>query len=309
LGDGTTTARDIPPSLPSTPDAPAINTTTSGPLQQALARPYDTALWQVHMNAGESLHLALESSRATNQNMVMYGPDARALFSFPMLFGSDPTQHQDVWNVKQSGRYVLQVVPDSYATASYSMTASFGVTASASVNGGAVRVSILRPAQDARVGFVGQPGQNVNVTVQGPSRSATWVVVYGPDGNALKQARAMGDGVTTVKLGALPASGAYGVRLNPDSFAANAPEATDNASLGTYTVSVVTAAASAATAFEAQLAPSRSSTIYLPITGKQFVHQPLPPQSPGPTAWQTLMTTLQAQSSNTAARAEVTKYC
>jgi RHS repeat-associated protein len=203
----------------------------------------------------------------------------------------------------------VKVFKDSYATASYSMTASFGVTASVSVNGGAVRVGILRPAQDARVTFSGQQGQTVTVTVQGATGSRFYMYAYAPNGNELRDTLAYDAGA--LKVGPLPTTGIYTIRVNPNTFlanAANAPEAADNASLGTYTVSVSSGAAVATTFAAADFAPSRSSTIYLPVVGKQFVHQPLPPQSPGPTAWQSLMTTLQAQSSNTAARAEVTKY-
>jgi RHS repeat-associated protein len=99
-----------------------------------------------------------------------------------------------------------------------------------------------------------------------------------------------------------------GVFLSPNSFLANAPEAAQNASLETYTVSVVTAVA-ATTFAAADFAPSKASTIYLPSVGKLYngTMPPVPPP-PGPTAWQTLMATLTAQGSTAAARAEVTKY-
>jgi len=167
--------------------------------------------------AGQRLSIGFSgSSFGDYLDTTVYAPSGASVSSGLRANGMD----SDLSPLPATGTYRILLDPKlqfGSGTGSITLTLSSVVNASISVNGGPVSVVTSRAGQDVWLDFQGTAGQALRITFGlNTMGNSVDVTVYQPDGAVLKHALRLGN--DSLDLPALPATGTYRIRLDPDMF-------------------------------------------------------------------------------------------
>ena len=207
-GPVTLTLYDVPADVTSTitPGGAPASATTTAAGQNALFTFSGVAGRRVSLGVSSSFYL-LKTSILNPDGTVLAGPG----------YTGAGTSFVDAATLKQTGTYTVVADPQDVGTGSVSYTL-YDVppdpTATTSVAAAPVTLTTTVPGQNASVTFQGAAGQAVSVSYSTAGMAATSVTLVSPAGATI----AYGSGGFIDAI-ALPASGSYTIRIDPQGAA------------------------------------------------------------------------------------------
>ena len=207
-GPVTLTLYDVPADVTTTitPGGAPASATTTAAGQNALFTFSGVAGRRVSLGVSSSFYL-LKTSILNPDGTVLAGPG----------YTGAGTSFVDAATLKQTGTYTVVADPQDVGTGSVSYTL-YDVppdpTATTSVAAAPVTLTTTVPGQNASVTFPGAAGQAVSVSYSTSGMAATSVTLVSPSGATI----AYGSGGFIDAI-ALPASGTYTIRIDPQGAA------------------------------------------------------------------------------------------
>jgi YD repeat-containing protein len=179
-----------------------------------ITRPGQRARTTFSGTAGQRLSLHSDSGSFIQLGVTVTRPDGTA-FSSGGFVSLDGTAHWDPLPV--TGTYTILVDPEYAQTLSFSLLLSEAVSATLSVGGASVPITIGRAGQRARVSFEGTSGQRLSLGLTSSTFSGASLAVLTPDGTTYAGPYAIGPSAAAVDLAPLPTTGTYVIQIDPSS--------------------------------------------------------------------------------------------
>jgi hypothetical protein len=167
--------------------------------------------------AGQLLSLATTNNTYTDyMDVIVLRPDGNRLDSITL----NGISEFDLPKLPTTGTYRIRLDPllrgSSVGTGSVALTLSAAVTGTMSI-GSSTTMTTTRPGQDAYIDFQGTAGQLLRLAFSLNSMAHQInVTVSNPSGSTLKSSQIIISG--SIDLPALPTTGTYRIRLDPDLF-------------------------------------------------------------------------------------------
>jgi hypothetical protein len=192
-----------------------------GPPIQFQSLPGQTGRYLFAGNAGDYIGLGLTALSSTpagaTVNVYVYKPDGSTLWNAGM---TGPRSFQ-LPKLPATGTYSMAIQPASGASAAATVLLSKALGGTLVADGSTTTFETVRVGQAGRYVFDGVAGQRLTMqaTLGGgfPTYGAT-ITVYRPDGVPLVWSQFGNSLNVKLDLGALPASGTYGVTLEPSNL-------------------------------------------------------------------------------------------
>jgi len=162
--------------------------------------------------AGDLPSLGVSATSLASATLKVYSPDGAQLTSGPITAAGQGLQ---LPQLPLSGVYALVIDP-GVNTGSLTLNLAATVTGTLTPGGGALTLPLTTFGQRGVVTFTGSASQFLTLGITNNNIASATVVIAKPDGTTLISTTVM-PGTTGVQLPALPATGAYTIRIDPGS--------------------------------------------------------------------------------------------
>jgi YD repeat-containing protein len=186
-------------------------TTTGSAVSVNITRAGQRARLSFSGTAGQRLSLGV-ASPTVQATYTISKPDGSTLIS-SVIGGQDASL--DMPQLPVTGTYGILIEPATARTMTMTLTLSEEVSATISIDGASVPVTVSRAGQRARLTFDGTAGQRLTLGLAGSTITMTYVSVLKPDGSTLFSPTLVWNGSSSLSIPSLPTTGSYTLLLDP----------------------------------------------------------------------------------------------
>jgi YD repeat-containing protein len=167
--------------------------------------------------AGQTISMSVAGNYNgnTTANATLLAPDGSIVSTFYVYSGS--TTYLDATPLQLTGTYRLAIQPQGaggQTTLTY-QTVPADVTAAATLNGAAVKLTTTTPGQNAELAFSATAGQHVFVQAPSSTYSSCNTQIYAPDGTYLNGFTCSSSSLQGIDLGVVTQTGTFTVFIDP----------------------------------------------------------------------------------------------
>jgi len=179
-----------------------------------ITRPGQRARTTFSGTAGQRLSLHSSSASFVQLTLTVTKPDG-STFVTGGFVATDGTVNWDPLPV--TGTYTIVLDPEYANTLSFDLLLSEAISATMTVGGSSLPITIPRAGQRARVSFDGTAGQRLSIGLTSSTLSGGSLTVLKPDGSTLSGPSTIGTSPAGIDLPVLPTTGTYVIQIDPSS--------------------------------------------------------------------------------------------